>query len=97
MFRAIKDTNTGAVYDWYKINEDGTESHFNVPRGMWKREQDWTQEEIDALFDNVKTKDPEVKPTEEPLEADNLVEETLEDSASEEDSADVVEDDKSFL
>ncbi len=53
MFRAIKDTNTGEVYDWYKLNEDGTESHFNVPSSMWKREQDWTQEEIDALFNNT--------------------------------------------
>lgn len=51
MFRAIKDTNTGVVNDWYRDNGDGTESHFNVPRDMWKREQDWTVEEVAALFE----------------------------------------------
>lgn len=51
MFRATKDTNTGVVYDWYRKNEDGTETHVNVPEHKWKREQDWTQSEIAAMFD----------------------------------------------
>ncbi len=70
MFRTIKDTNTGYVYDWYKLNEDGTESHFNVPSTMWKREQDWTQEEIDALFNNVVTNSSEATETAKAEQAD---------------------------
>lgn len=50
MFRAIKDTNTGVVYDWYKLNKDGTESHFNVPSELWKVEKDWSVEELEAHF-----------------------------------------------
>jgi hypothetical protein len=50
MFRAIKDTNTGFVYDWVKTLGDGTELSVNIPSSMWKREQDWTNEEIEALF-----------------------------------------------
>jgi hypothetical protein len=55
MFKAIKDTNTGFVYDWVKKTEDGTLISVNIPRSNWKREQDWTTEEIDALF-SVDTK-----------------------------------------
>jgi hypothetical protein len=50
MFRAIKDTNTGVVYDWVKKQEDGSEVSVNIPAELWKREQDWTSEEIAALF-----------------------------------------------
>lgn len=50
MFRAIKDTNTGFVYDWIKTLADGTELSVNIPSSMWKREQDWTNEEIEGLF-----------------------------------------------
>ena len=50
MFRSIKDTNTGVVYDWVKTDADGTETWVNIPSEMWKREQDWTNEEIEALF-----------------------------------------------
>jgi hypothetical protein len=50
MFKAIKDTNTGFVYDWVKKTEDGTIISVNIPSSNWKREQDWTTEEIDALF-----------------------------------------------
>lgn len=53
MFRAQKDTNTGVVYDWVKIDSDGTETWVNIPEDMWKREQDWTNEEIESLFSNV--------------------------------------------
>jgi len=50
MFRAIKDTNTGVVYDWIKTDENGNETSVNLPRELWKKEQDWTNEEIEALF-----------------------------------------------
>jgi hypothetical protein len=50
MFRSIKDTNTGVVYDWIKKQEDGSEVSVNIPPELWKREQDWTNEEIEALF-----------------------------------------------
>lgn len=63
MFRAIKDTNTGVVNDWYRDNGDGTESHFNVPRDMWKREQDWTIEEVAALFEPMPVAAPVVEET----------------------------------
>lgn len=60
MFTAIKDTNTGVVYDWYMKNEDGTEVHVSVPRESWKKEQDWSTEEIAALFVNSDKK-PEIE------------------------------------
>jgi hypothetical protein len=50
MIRAIKDTNTGVVYDWVKTLDDGTEQWVNVPSNNWKREQDWTTQEIESLF-----------------------------------------------
>lgn len=50
MFRANKDTNTGVVYDWVKKQEDGSEVWVNVSAEYWKREQDWTREEIENLF-----------------------------------------------
>jgi hypothetical protein len=61
MFRAFKDTNTGEVYDWVKIKEDGTAISVNVPAHLWKKEQYWTAEEIEALFN-----EPVVAPIEVP-------------------------------
>lgn len=63
MIRAVKDTNTGVVYDWIKTLDDGTEIHVNIPDTNWKREQDWTSAEIEALF------------TSEPVEITDTVEE----------------------
>ena len=50
MFKATKDTNTGVVYDWIKVLEDGTEILVNIPETNWKVEQAWTDEEIQQLF-----------------------------------------------
>jgi len=50
MFRANKDTNTGVVYDWVKKQEDGSEVWVNISAERWKKEQDWTSEEIENLF-----------------------------------------------
>jgi hypothetical protein len=50
MIRAVKDTNTGAVYEWVKTDANGVETWVNIPEKNWKREQEWTSEEIEALF-----------------------------------------------
>lgn len=50
MFRAIKDTNTGVVYEWVKTDSEGVETWINIPSENWKKEQEWTNEEIEALF-----------------------------------------------
>ncbi len=61
MFRAIKDTNTGVVYDWVNTLEDGTEIWVSIPPENWKRENEWTSEEIELLFstaqENTKSDD----------------------------------------
>jgi hypothetical protein len=66
MFKAFKDTNTGEVYDWVKINEDGTSISVNVPAHLWKKEKDWTEEEIEALFSGSNVAPIEVAPVEVP-------------------------------
>jgi hypothetical protein len=50
MIRAVKDTNTGVVYEWVKTTPDGVEHWANIPESNWKTEQHWTPEEIEALF-----------------------------------------------
>lgn len=84
MFKSIKDTNTGVVYDWIKKLEDGTEISVNLPETMWKREQDWTHDEIEALF--FSSSSPSKEDT---VELDTIVddEEVLNDE----------EEDKTFL
>jgi hypothetical protein len=57
MIRAVKDNNTGAVYEWVKTNAQGVETWVNIPQENWKREQDWTHAEIEALF----AQDPQVE------------------------------------
>jgi hypothetical protein len=64
MFRAIKDTNSGVVYDWVKILEDGSEVFVNVPTAQWKTQQEWSVEEVAALFDGVAV--VTVEPVQEP-------------------------------
>jgi hypothetical protein len=75
MLRAIKDTNTGAVYDWVKQNDDGTVISINIPRDNWKKEQEWTTEEIDALF-APKTIKPK-KTKKEPQPQEKVVDDTV--------------------
>lgn len=53
MFKAIKDTNTGFVYDWVKKLKDGTTLSVNIPSTNWKKEQEWSTEEIEALFNTT--------------------------------------------
>ncbi len=63
MYTAIKDTNTGYVYDWIKTFEDGSSTSINLPPELWKIEQEWSLKEIDALFDepvNVLFDEPSV-------------------------------------
>jgi hypothetical protein len=50
MFKAIKDTNTGVVYDWIKEVGDGTTISVNIPSSNWKKEHEWTKKEIENLF-----------------------------------------------
>lgn len=43
---SLKDTNTKEVLQWRAVKEDGTEVVKDVPKAMWKRERDWSKEEI---------------------------------------------------
>jgi hypothetical protein len=50
MYKALKDTNTGLVYDWGRKLENNDYEWVNIPSNMWKKEQEWTDSEISALF-----------------------------------------------
>ena len=50
MYKALKDTNTGLVYDWGRKLENNDYEWVNIPSTMWKKEQEWTDSEISALF-----------------------------------------------
>jgi hypothetical protein len=50
MYKALKDTNTGLVYDWGRKLENNDYEWVNIPSTMWKAEQEWTDSEISALF-----------------------------------------------
>lgn len=50
MYKAIKNINTGHVYDWIKTYEDGSSISVNVPEELWKTEQEWSEKELEALF-----------------------------------------------
>lgn len=64
MFKAIKDTNTGVVYDWVNELSDGTTISVNIPSNNWKKEQEWTKEEIENLFSlTTNTAEAPTKPT----------------------------------
>jgi hypothetical protein len=56
MYKAIKDTNTGLVYDWGRKLENNDYEWVNIPSTMWKKEQEWTDSEISALFSSSSEK-----------------------------------------
>lgn len=56
MYKAIKDTNTGVVYDWGRKLENNDYEWINIPSTMWKQEQEWTDSEISALFSSSSEK-----------------------------------------
>ena len=56
MYKALKDTNTGLVYDWGRKLENNDYERVNIPSTMWKKEQEWTDSEISALFSSSSEK-----------------------------------------
>ena len=56
MYKALKDTNTGLVYDWGRKLENNDYEWVNIPSTMWKKEQEWTDSEISALFSSSSEK-----------------------------------------
>ena len=49
-FIPLVDKNTKVVYEWTKVAEDGSEERVTLFREQWKRESDWTVEQLNALF-----------------------------------------------
>lgn len=49
-FIPLVDKNTKVVYEWTKVEEDGSEERVTLFREQWKRESDWTVEQLSALF-----------------------------------------------
>lgn len=62
MYTSVKDRNTRVVYEWVS----NTGERVLVPRENWKTAEEWTQEEIEALFAKPVVEEVEEKVTEEP-------------------------------
>jgi hypothetical protein len=56
----LTDVNTKNVYKWTKQNDDGSESSVLLKKNEWKPVNNWTEEEISALF---KSPDPVIEET----------------------------------
>lgn len=50
MYSCVTDRNTKVVYEWVKTTETG-EQRVTIFQPNWKTKEEWTQEEIESLFD----------------------------------------------
>jgi len=57
-YLSLTDVNTKNVYKWTKQNDDGSESSVLLKKNQWKPINDWTEEEVSALF---KSPDPVIE------------------------------------
>jgi len=51
-FIPLVDSNTKNVLQWTMTSDTGEESVKSIPKKLWKLEKDWTEEELNDLFDN---------------------------------------------
>ena len=63
-FIPLKDKNTGVVYEWLMVEDNGNETRKTLFKGEWKTEKEWTKKELENLF-KVKATVAEPKPVEE--------------------------------
>ena len=57
-FIALKDTNNGMVYQWRAVAPGHDEVVKDVPKPLWKKEKDWTEEEIKGFLGLDEVSDP---------------------------------------
>lgn len=49
-FIPLTDKNTKVVYEWRMEKEDGSSDRVTLFRDQWKKQNEWTEAEIAALF-----------------------------------------------
>lgn len=54
-FIPLKDKNTGVVYEWLMVEDNGNETRKTLFKGEWKTEKEWTEKELEILFKVKKT------------------------------------------
>lgn len=64
-FIALKDNNNGVVYQWRAVAPGHEEVVKDVPKALWKKEKDWTEDEIRGFLGLDSEPDPVDEPEQE--------------------------------
>lgn len=59
MYKALKDVNNGVVYQWTDLS---TNNSVIIDSTNWKKETEWSTEEIASLFSSIIKVETEIVP-----------------------------------
>jgi hypothetical protein len=82
-FTPLVDSNTKTVLQWTMTNDSGEETVKSIPKKLWKLEKDWTEEELNNLFDSkevVLLQEPKIEERESEPENTFIFEDVIEES-----------------
>ncbi len=75
-FIPLIDTNNKTVLQWTKVS-NGVETVVSIPKGSWKPQNEWSESEIEALFEDDSNEQAVVEPNID--EAEEYIDEDLEE------------------
>jgi hypothetical protein len=73
-FTPLVDSNTKNVLQWTMTSDSGEELVKSIPKKLWKLEKDWSEEELNNLFDSkevVLLQEPKIEEPESEPEPEN--------------------------